>query len=91
MAEAVYLLCAATSVACAVLLVRGFARSRMRFLLWSGLCFVGLALNNILLFIDKALLPDRQQIGGVDFALLRTAAALAGLSLLLYGLIWDAE
>lgn len=91
MAEAVYILCAATCVACAVLLFRGFARSGARFLLWSSLCFVGLATNNILLFVDKVVLPDTQCVLGIEFAVWRTAAALAGLLLLLYGLIWDAE
>ena len=85
MAEAVYILCAVTSVACAVLLIRGYARTRTRFLLWSSLCFVGLALNNAVLYVDKVLLPD------MDLSILRTGSALAGLILLLYGLVWDAE
>ncbi len=85
MAEAVYILCAATSLACAFLLLRGFARSRARFLLWSGLCFAFLTLNNVLLFLDKVVVPD------TDLQNWRTAAALAGLALLLYGLIWEAE
>ena len=91
MAEAVYILCALTSAACAVLLFRGYARSGTRFLLWSGLCFVGLALNNGLLFLDKVVIPDRDALGGVNLTLLRTLAALVGMALLLYGLIWDAE
>jgi hypothetical protein len=91
MAEAVYVLCAATCVACAVLLFRGYARSRMRFLLWSGLCFVALAVNNVLLFVDMVVYPTQDTIGGVQFAVLRSAAALVGLGLLLFGLIWDAE
>jgi hypothetical protein len=85
MAEAVYILCAATSLACAVLLARGYTRSRARFLLWSSLCFLALALNNVLLFADKVVFPDR------DLSLWRTATALVGLAVLLYGLIWDAE
>ena len=85
MAETVYVLCALTSMACAALLYRGYARGRARLLLWSSLCFAGLALNNILLFVDKVLLPDR------DLSVPRTAAAVAGLLLILYGLIWDAE
>ena len=56
---AVYMLCAATSLACAVLLLRGYRRSGARFLLWSSLCFVGLALNNVILFVDKVVLPAR--------------------------------
>lgn len=88
MAEAVYILCALTALACAVLLVRGYRRSRARFLLWSSLCFLALALNNVLLFIDKVIYAD------VDMpmlALARTGVALVGLALLVYGLIWDAE
>ena len=49
MIQLVYVLCALTSIACAVLLLRGYFRTRVRLLLWSGLCFVGLALNNALL------------------------------------------
>ena len=86
MAEAVYILCAATSAACAVLLFRAFGRSRARFLLWSGLCFALLAVNNVLLYVDLAVFTTE-----VDLRLMRHAAALAGLLLLLVGLIWDAE
>ena len=88
MAEAVYILCALTALACAVLLVRGYRRSRARFLLWSSLCFLALALNNALLFVDKVIYAD------VDMPTLstaRTAVALAGLAILVYGLIWDTE
>lgn len=83
MAEAVYLLGAATSLACALMLYRGYRRSRTRFLLWSSLCFVGLTLNNIILFVDLAMVPE------IDFSLWRSGVALLSLSLLLYGLIWD--
>jgi hypothetical protein len=86
MAEAVYILCAATSLACAVLLLRAFGRSRARFLLWSGLCFALLAVNNVLLYFDLAVFRDE-----VDLRVLRHASALAGMLLLLFGLIWDAE
>ncbi|HEY1922149.1 MAG TPA: DUF5985 family protein [Tepidisphaeraceae bacterium] len=85
MAEIVYILCGLTSIACAVLLWRGYRRTRARFLLWSSLCFIGLAANNILLFVDLVLLPN------VDLLMLRTVIALSGLVVLLYGLIWDAE
>ena len=49
MIQLVYVLCALTSLACAILLLRGYFRTRVRLLLWSGLCFAGLALNNALL------------------------------------------
>ena len=84
MAEAVYILCAATSIACAVLLLRAYRRSRARFLLWSGLCFAFLGLNNILLYMDLAVFD-------ADLRLVRHATALAGLLLLVWGLVWDAE
>ncbi|HEX6640181.1 MAG TPA: DUF5985 family protein, partial [Thermoanaerobaculia bacterium] len=54
----VYVLCAATSGLCAVLLLRGYRKSRARLLFWSGLCFTGLALNNLLLVIDVRVVPD---------------------------------
>ena len=81
MANIVYLLCALTSLACAVLLLRGYARSRVRLLLWSGLCFVGLFLNNAILVVDSRVAHD--------LATARSVPALAGVALLLYGLIWD--
>jgi hypothetical protein len=91
MAEAVYTLCAVTSLVCAALLIRGYARSRTRFLLWSSLCFVALTVNNLLLLLDKVILRDQTTIAGVEFALLRALVAAMGLALLLYGLVWDAE
>jgi hypothetical protein len=81
----VYVLCALTSLACAVLLLRAFGRTRQRLLLWSGLCFCGLALNNALLVINTRFLPE------TDLSLVRTLPALIGVSLLLYGFIWDTD
>jgi hypothetical protein len=83
--EAVYVLCGLTSLLCAILLLRGYARSRTRLLLWSGLCFAGLTLNNVLLFIDMVALPE------TDLSSWRMATVLLGLLPLLYGVIWDAE
>ena len=91
MAVAVYILCAVTSLACAVLLLRGYRNSRARFLLWSSLCFCGLAVNNIILFVDQVMLPDVPAVLGIDFVIWRSAAAVLGMALLIYGLIWDAE
>ena len=81
----VYALCALTSLACAWLLLRAYRRTRQRLLLWSGLCFAGLALNNVLLVVDERMVPD------TDLSLVRTLPALAGVALLLYGFIWDAD
>ena len=85
MAEIVYVLCAATSILCALLLLRGSLRTRTRLLMWSTWCFVGLAINNILLFLDLAIFPDT-----IDLRLIRAASALAGMLLLAVGLIWEA-
>ena len=85
MGTLVYGLCALTSIACAVLLARGYRQSRARLLLWSALCFTGLALNNILLFIDMGLVP------GVDLSTWRTIPAVIGVAVLVYGLVWEAE
>lgn len=91
MADIVYILCALTSVACAALLWRGYRRSRARLLMWSSLCFFFLGLNNVLLSIDKVLLPDTDYILGMHFMLWRTLAALVGLVLLLIGLALDMD
>ena len=84
MAELVYLLCALTSLGCAVLLLRGYAQHRTRLLLWAGVCFAGLALNNMLLFADLVLVP------AVDLSVWRAAFSLGALLALLFGLVWDA-
>ena len=43
---------ALTALACTALLLRGYAASRVRLLLWSGLCFGFLTLNNVLVAVD---------------------------------------
>jgi hypothetical protein len=84
-ATAVYIVCAVTSVLCAGLLVRSYLRSRVRLLLWSALCFVGLAINNVLLVVDKKVVPD------IDLQVLRDVSGLAAVTLLLFGLIWESD
>jgi hypothetical protein len=81
----VYVLCALTSLLCSVLLLRGYRRSGARLLLWSGLCFAGLAANNAILFVDFRMLP------ALDLSLWRTLPALLGIGALLYGLVWEAR
>ena len=82
-ATIVYVLCAATSALCAALLVRGYRQSGARLLFWSALCFIGFALNNVLLLIDV------QHITRFDLLTVRLIPALIGVALLLYGLIWE--
>jgi hypothetical protein len=67
-------------------LLRGYARGKQRLLLWSGLCFIGLTLNNGLVFIDLILLPM-----DIDLYILRLATAAAAMLVLLYGLIWESD
>jgi hypothetical protein len=83
MPEAVYILCAATSILCAVLLARSYRRNPSRLLAWSSLCFIGLALNNVLLVVDLVVVPD------LDISLARTGTAVASMLLLVTGLIWE--
>ena len=85
MAAVVYILCALTSFACAVLLLRAHRQRRVRLLLWSGLGFVGFTLGNLALVIDT-MMDSR-----IDLSLFRTVPVLAGLAVLIYGLIWDTE
>jgi hypothetical protein len=85
MAETVYVLCAVTSIVCAVMLLRGFLASRTRLLFWSSLCFAIFAVNNILLFVDLVVVPD------VDLSLLRNGTSLCALVVLLYGLVWESR
>jgi hypothetical protein len=81
----IYTLCALTALLCAVLLLLSYKRTAYRLLLWSGLCFVGLTLNNLLLVVDKLVVPE------VDLLPWRTGIALMAMCIMLYGLVWDAE
>jgi hypothetical protein len=81
----VYSLCLVTSLVCAVLLVRAYRASRSRLLLWSAICFVLLAANNLLVVVDVLMLPD------IDLTLARQGAALAAVLVLLYGFVWEAR
>ena len=83
MAEATYVLCALASLLCVGLLARAWLGNRSPLLLWCLLCFAGLALNNVMLFIDKVVVTD------VDLAAWRTVPAALGISALVFGLIWD--
>jgi Family of unknown function (DUF5985) len=85
MAASIYLLCALTALTCTFLLIRAYLRGRYKLLLWSGLCFAGLTLNNLVLVLDKLVLTS------VDLSIWRTSVALIAMAVLLYGLIWDAE
>ncbi|QAY76592.1 DUF5985 family protein [Sphingosinicella sp. BN140058] len=81
----VYLLCFATSAACAWLLMRSYRISGARLLLWSGLCFIFLAANNLVVVLDLLVLRD------LDMRMPRLLLALAAVSILLFGFVWDLE
>ncbi len=85
MAMTIYVLCTLTSLACAVLLLRSYQRTGHRLLFWSGLCFAGMTINNLLLTLDKEVLPL------IDLLPLRLVTALISVALLLYGLIYEKE
>jgi hypothetical protein len=85
-ATIVYCLCFVTSAGCAWLLVRSYLRTRSALLLWTAICFVLLGLNNLLVVADLVFLPD-----AIDLRSARLAAAIAALSTLLYGFIWELD
>jgi hypothetical protein len=85
MGPAVYILSALIRASCALLLLRGYWRTKQRLLLWSGLCFFALTLSSVLLFLDLVMFPQ------VDLYLWRLLVAATGMLLLLYGLIWESE
>lgn len=85
LAPTVYLLCLASSAACAWLLARQYARTQARPLLWSAICFGLLALNNFLVVIDLMV------IASIDFSIARLLASLAGVLVMLYSFIWELD
>lgn len=84
-APAVYIFGTLVTLTCGVLLTRAYSAGRRRLLLWSALCFYGLALSNFLVFVDLVLLPH------VDLYLVRLLTAAVAMVLLLYGLIWEGQ
>lgn len=85
MGNAVYLLCALTSVASAGILVREYVRSHTPLLLWSSLAFACLAVSNMLVFTAFVVLP------AVDLSLARALSAAVAVALLIFGLVWHVE
>jgi hypothetical protein len=83
MHKLIYAICALSALSCAWLLLRSYLRTRFRLLLWSGLCFIGLTLSNVLVMVDRVVLPQ------IDLSTLRLGTTLLALMLLLYGLILD--
>jgi hypothetical protein len=84
MAEAIYILCALLSAACAGLLLRQHRVSPTGLTLWTGVGFAGLALSNALLVADLVIFPT-----GIDLALLRSSVALLSILTILVSFIWE--
>lgn len=85
MNAALYLLTCATTLLCAILLLRGYINVRRRLLLWSGLCFLAISVSNFLVFADLVLFP------ATDLYTWRLVAATIAMLLLLFGLIWESQ
>lgn len=85
MAGVIYLLCAATALVCAWLLWRSYRSTKVRLLFWSSACFIGLAAENVMLYIDLITFPN------IDLSLYRHLLGLAAMTSLLYGLIWESK
>lgn len=85
MAPALYILTALTTLLCAILLLRAYMRVRKRLLLWSGLCFVGLTVSNLLVIADLMMFP------AIDFYTYRLGSAALGMGLLVFGLVWESR
>ncbi len=85
MAATLYILTILTTLVCSVLLLRSWLRVRNGLLLWSGLCFAGLTIDNILVLGDMVLFPS------IDLYTYRLASAAISISLLLFGLIWERQ
>ena len=81
----VYLLCFLTSLICAALLGRSYAKTGARMLLWGALCFSLLALANLFVVLDMLVFPE------TELRMIRLVLSLAGVSVLLFGFIWDQE
>jgi len=82
-AQTIYALCGLMSLLVTWTLIRQFKRTRSRLLLWASICFLGLALNNVILFVDYIIFPE------FDLVILRNVSAFLGISALIYGFIWD--
>jgi len=53
-------------------------------LFWSGICFAGFTLNNVMLVIDYAVPPQ------IDLSIPRTIPTLLGLFAMVFAFIWEA-
>jgi len=85
MAELVYMLCAVMSLMCALMLLRGYHYSKTRLLLWASISFTLIAVINMFLFFDMAVVPNLDLNGPFWRNVL---GAISG-TVLMVGLIWE--
>lgn len=83
--EVVYGLCLLTSALCAALLIRSYMRSRQPLLLWSAACFSFLAINNLMVVLDRVVLLSTDLTGA------RQVTALLAVGVLIWGFIWEVD
>ena len=79
----IYLLCVMASLVCACLLVRSYRQRRTRLLVWCALCFILLAINNLILAADVLFLP------AIDLSGFQLLTSLSAVGVLLYAFIWE--
>ncbi len=85
MNAALYILQGLTTLLCAVLLLRAFARVRRKLLLWSGLCFAGLTVSTLIKIADLVIFLQS------DLYTYRVGSAAVAMMLLMYGLVWESQ
>ncbi len=81
MDKLVYALCIFTSLVSALLLGRGYLRTRIRLLLWSAICFSFLTLSNCFVYLDLVAYP------AIDLRPVRDLLTFCGLGVLITGMI----
>jgi len=74
-----------TTMLCAGLLLRAWQNVRKPLLLWSGLCFVGLAIANALRIADLRIFLT------MDLYTYRLGTTAIAMCLLLWGLVWESQ
>lgn len=74
-----------TTILCAGLLLRAYRHVRKPLLLWSGLCFIGLAVSNALRIADLRIFLT------LDLYTYRLSATAVAMCLLLWGLVWESQ
>ena len=76
-------LCALTCWACSILLLRNYRARPGQVLLWTALAFCIFGISNVLLCVDRLILPE------MDLGLLRQGVTLLGIACMLRGLVWE--